>query len=161
MVYHFDSLDMVRRQLAFQALTEITLSAEAKRVLVNSQSKLLFYKRFYSLIISYHLNLGPYNISKAMNHFGVAIAMGPADCRVRFLADLSVMMSVQHFLEPSENDAENVLRDMFIELGDSFPKMLCQYLQKPFEDLQNVSLKLLLVLMKHKWAMELLLKEEK
>lgn len=44
MVYHFDSLDTTRRQLAFQALTEITLSAEAKRVLANSQSEFGFFK---------------------------------------------------------------------------------------------------------------------
>lgn len=94
-----------------------------------------------------------------MNHFGVAIAMGPADCRVRFLEDLSIMMGVEHFSKPSENDAENVLQNMFIELGEPFPKMLCQYLQKPFEDLQKATLKLLLALLKHKWSMKLLLKE--
>lgn len=159
MVYHFDSLDTTRRQLAFQALTEITLSAEAKRVLANSQSELWFFKKlkfFYKLIL---FNLGPHNISKAMNHFGVAIAMGPADCRVRFLENLSIMMGVEHFSKPFENDAENVLQNMFIELGEPFPKMLCQYLQKPFEDLQNATLKLLLSLLKHKWSMKLLLKE--
>lgn len=96
-----------------------------------------------------------------MNHFGVAIALGPEECRVRLLEALTVMMSVPHFSRPSESDVENILCKMFIELGQPFTKLLSQYIQKPFADLQYASLSFLFALVKHKWSLELLLQEPK
>lgn len=156
MVYHFDQSDVQSRQLAFETLTIITQSAESKRYLSSQKSKI---NHSFETIRFCQLS-GPYKIAKAMNHFGVAVALGPAEARVSLLESLSDMFSVAHYAQPNEDDAEEVLNQMFRELGEPFPKMLCQYISKPFDDLKCATLSLLCVLVKHEWALKLFIEIE-
>ncbi|KAI1729276.1 proteasome non-ATPase 26S subunit domain-containing protein [Ditylenchus destructor] len=128
-VNHFDQLDPVRRQLAFDTLALITTSSNAKQLLTQRQS--------------------PYNIHKAMNHFGVAIGIAPDEMRVRHLHSLKMMMSASQ----NETDSE-ILNVWFKELGDPFPNIIYAFMKKPFEDLNLACWDLLLALLQHhKWAL--------
>lgn len=109
--------------------------------------------------------LAPYNIHKAMNHFGVAIGIAPDEMRVRHLHSLKMMMSASQ----NETDSEilnvwfkelgkliffSLLSFSFFILGDPFPNIIYAFMKKPFEDLNLACWDLLLALLQHhKWAL--------
>lgn len=82
-----------------------------------------------------------------MNHFGAAIASGPMELRTRHVDALNTLMSSAK----STRDAQ-ILEEWFGELGAPFPKLLLDYLQKPFEDLRLAAYHLLISLFAHEWA---------
>jgi len=83
-----------------------------------------------------------------MNHFGVSIATGTEDLRVRQLKSIQLMMSHCE----SDNDS-NILHSWWKELGEPFPSMLLSFLRQPLEGPKIAVLELLLALFsRHRWA---------
>ncbi|KAH7694309.1 Protein F35G12.12 [Aphelenchoides avenae] len=129
MINHFDCLDPARRVLAFDTLAVVASTSEAKAFL-NEPSE-----------------ANPLGMRKIMNHFGAAIASGPVELRTRHVDALSTLMGSSK----NEKDAA-ILREWFAELGGPFPKMLLDFLEKPFEDLRVATYRLLIALFHHEWA---------
>jgi len=128
MVLHFDLLDAPRRLLAFDSLAVISTTSGAKTYLSSGES--------------------PHTMSKAMNHFGVSIATGTEEMRVRMLQALQLMMSHCE----SDNDSD-ILHSWWKELGEPFPSLLLSFLRQPLESTKAAVLELLVALFsKHRWA---------
>lgn len=136
LIYHFDRLDASLRLLAFDTLAAVGSTDRAKKFLDRQ-----------------HNNCMQCDMRRAMNAFGVAIATGPLDLRVRHISALSMMLEVKDEVEDADADA--VAQKWFNWLGENFPSVIISYLSKPFNDIRISSLRLLLTLFDHKWAIRI------
>ncbi|KAL4001958.1 Proteasome non-ATPase 26S subunit family protein [Acanthocheilonema viteae] len=136
LIYHFDRLDASLRLIAFDTLGAVGSTDRAKKFLDRQ-----------------HNNCTQCDMKRAMNAFGVAIASGPIDLRVRHINALSMMLEVKDELEDA--DADTVAQKWFNWLGEAFPSVIISYLNKPFNDVRISSLRLLLALFDHKWAIRI------
>uniref|UniRef100_A0A915LU14 26S proteasome non-ATPase regulatory subunit 5 n=1 Tax=Meloidogyne javanica TaxID=6303 RepID=A0A915LU14_MELJA len=136
-IYHFDSLDPLRRKLAFETFAVVTKTIGAKRFLSSENCKLFF--------------KGPYNIAKAFNCLAVAIARGSAtpERKAWYLDNITTI-----FGNVESAESSNILKIWFNYLGEHFPKLLFDCLKKLIPELQIASLNALIALMKHQWAPE-------
>ncbi|KAM3724813.1 26S proteasome non-ATPase regulatory subunit [Dirofilaria immitis] len=133
LIYHFDRLDASLRLLAFDTLGAVGSTDCAKKFL-DSQ----------------HNNCTQCDMRRAMNAFGVAIASGPLDLRVRHINALSMMLEVKD--ENKDVNADAVAQKWFNWLGETFPSIVISYLSKPFNDIRISALRLVLALFDHPWA---------
>ncbi|EJD74604.1 hypothetical protein LOAG_18101 [Loa loa] len=133
LIYHFDRLDASLRLLAFDTLGAVGSTDRAKKFLDGQYN-----------------NCPQCDMRRAMNAFGVAIASGPLDLRVRHISALSMMLEVKDEVEDADADA--VAQKWFNWLGETFPSVVISYLSKPFDDVRISSLRLLLALFDHKWS---------
>ncbi|KAK6101061.1 Proteasome non-ATPase 26S subunit family protein [Brugia pahangi] len=136
LIYHFDRLDASLRLLAFDTLATVGSTDRAKKFLDRQ-----------------HNNCTQCDMRRAMNAFGIAIATGPFDLRVRHISALSMMLEVKDEVEDADADA--VAQKWFNWLGENFPSVIISYLSKPFNDIRISSLRLLLTLFDHKWAIRI------
>ncbi|EJW77336.1 hypothetical protein WUBG_11755, partial [Wuchereria bancrofti] len=136
LIYHFDRLDASLRLLAFDTLAAVGSTDRAKKFLDRQ-----------------HNNCTQCDMRRAMNAFGIAIATGPLDLRVRHISALSMMLEVKDEVEDADADA--IAQKWFNWLGENFPSVIISYLSKPFNDIRISSLRLLLTLFDHKWAIRI------
>uniref|UniRef100_A0A915PZG1 26S proteasome non-ATPase regulatory subunit 5 n=1 Tax=Setaria digitata TaxID=48799 RepID=A0A915PZG1_9BILA len=136
LIYHFDRLDASLRLLAFDTLAAVGSTAPAKKFLDRQ-----------------HNDSSQCDMRRAMNAFGVAIASGPLDLRTRHIDALSMMLEVKDGSEDAE--AEAIAQKWFSWLGDTFPSVVVSYLSKPFDDIRISSLRLLLAVFDHPWAIRI------
>ncbi|CAG9534674.1 unnamed protein product [Cercopithifilaria johnstoni] len=136
LIYHFDRLDASLRLLAFDTLGAVGSTDCAKKFLDRQ-----------------HNNSTQCDMRRAMNAFSVAIASGPIDLRVRHINALSMMLEVKDEVEDA--DADVIAQKWFNWLGETFPSIVISYLSKPFNDIRISSLRLLLALFDHNWAIRI------
>ncbi|OZC06056.1 hypothetical protein X798_06959 [Onchocerca flexuosa] len=136
LIYHFDRLDASLRLLAFDTLAAVGSTDRAKKFLDRQ-----------------HNNCTQCDMRRAMNAFGVAIASGPLDLRVRHINALSMMLEVKN--EAKDAGADAIAQKWFNWLGETFPSVVISYLNKPFNDVRISSLRLLLALFDHPWAIRI------
>lgn len=60
-----------------------------------------------------------------------------------------------NYLSLQDTDADAVAQKWFNWLGETFPSVVISYLNKPFNDVRISSLRLLLALFDHKWAIRI------
>uniref|UniRef100_A0A0R3S582 26S proteasome non-ATPase regulatory subunit 5 n=1 Tax=Elaeophora elaphi TaxID=1147741 RepID=A0A0R3S582_9BILA len=135
LTYRFDRLDASLRLLAFDTLGAVGSTNRAKRFLDQQ-----------------HISMER-DVKRGMNAFGVAIASGPLDLRVRHIDALAMMFEVRDGVEDTE--ADTIAQKWFSWLGEAFPSLIISYLSKPFNDIRISSLRLLLALFNHKWAIRI------
>uniref|UniRef100_A0A1I8EWA7 26S proteasome non-ATPase regulatory subunit 5 n=1 Tax=Wuchereria bancrofti TaxID=6293 RepID=A0A1I8EWA7_WUCBA len=105
LIYHFDRLDASLRLLAFDTLAAVGSTDRAKKFLDRQ-----------------HNNCTQCDMRRAMNAFGIAIATGPLDLRVRHISALSMMLEVKDEVEDADADA--IAQKWFNWLGENFPFMV-------------------------------------
>uniref|UniRef100_A0A183EDC3 26S proteasome non-ATPase regulatory subunit 5 n=1 Tax=Gongylonema pulchrum TaxID=637853 RepID=A0A183EDC3_9BILA len=128
-IYHFDRLDASLRLNVFDTFGAVGSSAAAKKFL-DRKSEL-------------------FRIEQVMNSFGVAIASGPIDLRVRHIDALAMLL---RFRDGEDHETEAIANKWYKWLGDPFSSMIVAYLIRPFPDLRMASLRLVLELIGYKWA---------
>ncbi|KAL7080253.1 hypothetical protein ACQ4LE_000970 [Meloidogyne hapla] len=128
-IYHFDSLDPLRRKLAFETFAIVTKTIGAKRFLSSENC--------------------PYNIAKALKCLAVAIATGSAtpERKAWYLDNITTI-----FENVENNESSNILKNWFNYLGEHFPQLIFDCLKKSLPEIQIASLNALIALMKHQWA---------
>ncbi|CAJ0932697.1 unnamed protein product, partial [Mesorhabditis belari] len=115
LISHFDRLDPSLRLIAFDTLGNVGHSGEAKVELEKIK--------------------GDIKMRQILAHFGVACVTGPVDLRARHLDALATL-----FGEPATKQNENISRRYFGWLGEPFPKLLFDVLQKPFDNMRLATL---------------------
>ncbi|VDM99081.1 unnamed protein product [Thelazia callipaeda] len=160
LVYHFDRLDASLRLLSFDTLAAIGSTDSAKKFLNSHHSS-------------------QHDMQRAMTAFGVAIASGPLDLRVRHMDALSMMFAVKDqdtdenktqgsatkrrviFLfqkkvfNLKDTEVEQITHKWFNWLGEPFPIIITSYMSKPFYDTRISALRLLSIFFDYPWAIRI------
>ena len=133
LVYQYDRLDASLRLLAFDTFAVVASTNDAKRYL-DSNSE--------------------YDLEKALNMFGVSIAMGPLELRVRHIEALSVLFHNEE--EIPKDDINAITQKWWTYLGEGFPAVIVIYMSRPFDNLRLATLQLLMNILSYGWAIEAL-----
>lgn len=132
LIYQYDRLDASLRLLAFDTLAVVASTEDAKRYLASTPD---------------------YNMKEVFNMFGVAIATGPLELRVRHMEALSLLFRSEH--KSSHHDVSDLLEKWWQYLGEGFPTVVVTYLTRPFEQLRHATLQLITNMLSYNWAVDI------